>query len=281
LQKAVEKELLRLEGWPPKKDPVLWSNPEFVLAAVRQDGRMLHYAAKELTRDPEIVLAASLMDGNALSWAAKELRGDRELVLAVVRQHGYALEYATEELKRDRKIVLAAVQQDGRALLYAPEELGNDREIVLAAVRQNGYVLKYAGDELYQDPEIVLAAVRQFGHAISICVDDRLKKDSGFVTRLLEEADNLPFEINGITDKKLWRPDGAALVRYQVNALQRMVERGDIQSFLKYSRHLKSTWGDPDTLFAADPATTLAKIKAELATQHRPAVKAAGVSYAR
>jgi hypothetical protein len=65
----------------------------------------------------------------------------------------------------------------------------------------------------------------------------------------------------------VWQPTDAALAAYQVKALERMAEKGDTEKFSQYARHFKCTWGDPETLFAADPAATLAKIRTEVAVR--------------
>ena len=59
------------------------------------------------------VLARVKQRGKALRLASKELRGDREVVLAAVGRDVYALEFATDELKGDRDFVLTAVRQHG------------------------------------------------------------------------------------------------------------------------------------------------------------------------
>ncbi len=78
-------------------------DPEFVLAAVSQNGLALQYASEELQGDRNIVLAAVSQDGLALLFASEELQGDRNIVLAAVNQNGIALEYAKFGLRRDKR----------------------------------------------------------------------------------------------------------------------------------------------------------------------------------
>ena len=80
----------------------------------------------ELRRDREVVLAAVRQRGDALLYAAEELRHDRQVVLAAVEQTKWALQYAPEQLKHDPKVVLAAVKNCGGALRFASEELRKD-----------------------------------------------------------------------------------------------------------------------------------------------------------
>mmetsp|Transcript_20219 Transcript_20219/g.35464 ORF Transcript_20219/g.35464 Transcript_20219/m.35464 type:complete len:89 (-) Transcript_20219:104-370(-) len=83
--------------------------------------------------DREIVLAAVKQNGKVLVFAPEELRKDREVVLAAVRQNGKALVFAHESLKGDKEVVMEAVAEGGHvALWHAAEELQKDKEILLA-----------------------------------------------------------------------------------------------------------------------------------------------------
>jgi hypothetical protein len=115
-----------------------------VLAAVKQNGYMLEYAAESLKADKEIVLAAVKQHGHALHYAAESLKADKEIVLAAVQQDGYALKYAAEPLKADKDIVLAAVQQNVDALQFAAESFKVNKGNLLAAVQQDGRALEDA-----------------------------------------------------------------------------------------------------------------------------------------
>ncbi|MEK9658278.1 MAG: DUF4116 domain-containing protein, partial [bacterium] len=138
------------------------------------------------TNERDNVLAAVKQDGFALAYAAKELKVDTNIVLAAVNQHGFALRFAAEKLKADPNIVLAAVNQHGFALRYAAEKLKADTNIVLAAVKQHGRALAYAADDLQADPNIVLAAVKQHCMALHFAADT-LKKDPDFINQLVSE----------------------------------------------------------------------------------------------
>eukprot|EP00971_Amphidinium_carterae_P261307 5183925-Amphidinium_carterae.1 len=132
---------------------------DFVLRAVRRDGRALMYAAEELRGDRDLVMVAVREKGWALKFATETLRGDRGLVMEAVRKYGSALEHAAEELRGDRDLVMEAVRETGSALQYAAEELRGDREVVLQAVAQNGEALRFAPEHLREDGEMLDAAL--------------------------------------------------------------------------------------------------------------------------
>ena len=158
------------------------SDREIVLAAVKQRGEALQYAAEQLKRDREVVLVAVKQSsrGGALQYAAEELKRDREFILAAVKQNSGALQYAAEEFKHDREVVLAGVKHYGWALQYAAEEFKRDREVVLAAVKANGMVLEYAAEEFKHDREFVLAAVKQSGGALKYAAEE-FKRNREFI----------------------------------------------------------------------------------------------------
>eukprot|EP00971_Amphidinium_carterae_P110326 2185863-Amphidinium_carterae.1 len=118
---------------------------EIVLAAVRQNGYMLQFAAEECKADREIVLAAvqqtGCEDGSVLQFAAEECKADHAIVLAAVKHNGMALEMAAEECKADCEIVWAAVQQNPDALQDAADELLLDSTFASKA-KQEWYILK-------------------------------------------------------------------------------------------------------------------------------------------
>jgi hypothetical protein len=102
-----------------------WRNDrEVILAAVRQDGRML-------------VLSDVLQD-------------DLEIVLAAVQQNVWLFPYASDRLKDNRGLAMVVVGLDGLMLRYASESLRDDEEVVGAAMQQNDSALQYASLRLQQ-----------------------------------------------------------------------------------------------------------------------------------
>eukprot|EP00971_Amphidinium_carterae_P157304 3118493-Amphidinium_carterae.1 len=61
------------------RDAADWGDRNFVLRAIREDGRELQYATEELRGDRDVVMEAVRQNGRALEYAAEELRGDRDL----------------------------------------------------------------------------------------------------------------------------------------------------------------------------------------------------------
>jgi hypothetical protein len=275
--------------------PVLAKNPQFWQAAVRQNVRVLLNAPLAIQRNQDVMLTAVEHGVYIFNDTDRKLCSNREFMLAAVRKNGNMLYHATWRLCEDREIVEAAVNQNGDALEHAADKFQNDRALllmstnsylqwhnhrewgfdrafILEAVKKNGIVLQHAFEDpaMKKDPEIVVAAVQQNALALSYA-DVLLKSNRDFVYPLLEKIEDLPFHIRRLAKEKVWQPDDNTLAHFQLQSLEKMVARGDMEKFIKYARPFKSTWGDPDALFAADPAATLEKIKAEIA----PAASAA------
>ena len=73
-----------------------------MLAAVKQDGRLLKYAAKSLQADREVVLEAVKQDGEAIRHAAEELQNNPELQ-RIAESYNNLKELAREWMKKRPK----------------------------------------------------------------------------------------------------------------------------------------------------------------------------------
>jgi len=158
-----------------------------VMAAVKQNGRVLRFASQELQRDREVVMEAVKQNGMVLSDASQELQRDREVVMEAVKENGWALSYASQELQRDRDVVMEAVKQNGRMLSDASQELQGDKEVVMEAVEKCGFALEFASETLRGDRDVVMAAVKQDGEALAFASDE-LKKDRDIVKAAIAQC---------------------------------------------------------------------------------------------
>ena len=129
--------------------------------------------AKDKWADRDYVLKAVKEDGKALERAAKSLQADREVVLAAVKEHGGGvLEFADKELLSEGKFWLDAIEEEHSAGhdCHVPYfcSLPDHEESILEAIKRGGaFVLDFAEDpELPFDREFMLAAVRLDAKAI-------------------------------------------------------------------------------------------------------------------
>lgn len=88
----------------------------------------------------------------------------------------------------------------------------------------------------------------------------RLRKNREFITQLLGNSEDFPFQIRS-KGGKVWQPKDAELKTYQLRALERLAEKGDMEKFIKYTHRTKGLWGNPDIILAADPAAVIEKIR--------------------
>jgi hypothetical protein len=153
----------------------------FVLAAVQENGGVIHHAAQEFSQDREVVMAALRDNGTALAFTSEMMSNDREVVLTAVRQNGIALQYASEELRQDREVVESAVGETGEAIQYAAEELRLDREIALNAVRRSATALPLVPLWFQNKRDFILDAVKANGDALRFVQSLELSKDHEIV----------------------------------------------------------------------------------------------------
>jgi hypothetical protein len=150
----------------------LKANPEFMLKAVKKNGRALMYASKDLQDYPVIVTNALKQDGSALEYASKNLQANLEIVTEAVKQDGWALMYASKDLQANPVIVTKAVKQNGWALYHASKDLQANTVIVTEAVKQGGDALQFASKDLRANPVIVTEAVKQNWEALMLASKD-------------------------------------------------------------------------------------------------------------
>jgi len=163
-----------------------------------------------------------------------------------------------------------------KRLLKKPDaSLWNNRDFVRAAVKQDNRALKYAARKLRRDHGFITSLLEECAD-LPFNISRRTKNEvvGDFMEQYLDLTFNIPSMKGKVaslrgkarlaTGKKVWRPDDAALLDYQTKALERMAEEGDMEKFVNCSRRYKATWGDAETLFAGNPAATFKKVKAEI-----------------
>ena len=173
----------------------LKSDPKIVLSAVKQDGMALEYASNSLQSDPKIVLSAVKQDGNALEFASKSLQSDPKIVLAAVKNGEKALEYASKNLQSEPKIASAAlrsrtlhmVQCWAPDFLKADEKFTSDSKFVLDALKVNASLLEYVGKKFRSDPKFALVAVKQWGSALEYASKE-LRNDPKIVLAAVKQS---------------------------------------------------------------------------------------------
>jgi hypothetical protein len=141
----------------------LWSDKEFVLAALRYDMGLLGHVSNHLLVDDvditydAVMILEEVVENNVYPFLLIKLGANRQFILSACCLSASALNFATPELKDDRELVLEAVREFGAAFEYASERLRGDREIAFKALETQGYVYDFASEELRADPLIQAA----------------------------------------------------------------------------------------------------------------------------
>jgi len=212
------------EQEPPEAVPQeLWADRDFVLEAVRIDGKLIRFAPTFLA-DEDVALAAIECTGvpgvhgaAAFFYLADQLRDSKHVVLAAVRRdspqlrHSPVLEAASERLRRDQAVVLAAVSARPKSLEYADPELQDDKNVVLEAAKGDVYSFEFASWRLRDDETIVRSATENAKHLEAYVVlkfaTDRLRDNGDLVLWVLERYLGtmwLSRRLSSLASKRLW-----------------------------------------------------------------------------
>ena len=127
------------------------SDPEFVLAAVAQQGSQILYSQyPAILSNREIIYAASRTFPEALLRATEEIQTDRDFVIRLIQQNAHSFSWS--RFRTDEEVALVAVRKDGRVLSSCADGLRTEPRVVLAAVTQNYKAVQAAGvdnDQIY------------------------------------------------------------------------------------------------------------------------------------
>ncbi len=137
-------EFLEANSWWNKEDlPLDWANSrEFILEAVKKDGRWIELAPDTMKNDIEIVSIALTENGSALEFVSEEMKKNKDVVLIAVSKDGNALEYSIDSLKIDNEVVIKAVSQNFNALAYANADILENLNFVnqlLVIINEDNY----------------------------------------------------------------------------------------------------------------------------------------------
>ena len=198
-----------------KNDSDLIKNRDIVLAAVKNEPRVLCYADEELrATDPEIMLTAVKGDSRNLMYADPNLRNNRDIALAAVIRNDEEIEYYTPEEKEESSV-----------WPYIGDQLKEDAEF-LADVEKSRQLSSEEAEIKMKLHTIVELAREAFMPHYQAYLDGQLGEDEGVSQRALMMLEELPTDVL----KKLPSPLGNA---YQKRAKEILTgrfkaERGEI-----------------------------------------------------
>ncbi len=172
-------------------DERLWSNPKFVIEAMKlSNGEAFEYAHESLLSDKDFVLESiKLFKRIGLRYGIESLKINREFVLDAVKEEGLELEFADKRLQADPEIVLTAIKSNSNAIDYVDKSLWSNRKFVLEAIKvADGRALEYADETLKADREFVLKVVKDTHGNILSHADKILKADREVVFTAIKSS---------------------------------------------------------------------------------------------
>mmetsp|Transcript_6851 Transcript_6851/g.15617 ORF Transcript_6851/g.15617 Transcript_6851/m.15617 type:complete len:391 (+) Transcript_6851:129-1301(+) len=151
---------------------------------LKEDGRKMADAPREVKSNYDLVKAATAQNGLALTWADQDFQKDPELVRLAVPTYPGILYGADESLTQDHDLVLLAVQKDGMALRNC-QGMDKHRDIVLAAVRNEAEIIKHIDWDWREDREVMTLAMEGYPEAYALASDE-IKADSEIAAKAIK-----------------------------------------------------------------------------------------------
>ncbi|KAG2378080.1 hypothetical protein C9374_008702 [Naegleria lovaniensis] len=172
----------------------LKNNRNFVLRAVKSNGKCYRDVLPIFQNDREIVLAAVSNTGSLLYEQQKnrrvlpaQFRNDKEVILAALKSGSCSFSNIPTHLYNDKDVVLTALEYTSlyeSSIAYAVSRFfeRNDREVIIATIQKNGHYLNSLSYDFSNDRDLLLAAIRnnQVVYALQ-AASNNLKQDQNFV----------------------------------------------------------------------------------------------------
>jgi len=161
-----------------------WSDKEYVLERVKNDGMALQYASEGLRDDRDVVMKAIENNGTALEYASEELRADMDVVLCAIENDVDSVSFVSEDMWSSKSFVKEAVKIWSGCLYYASEELRADKDIILWALKNNQddefSALTYASPEFFDEETLAYLNSYYEKFTIEELYENRYYGDFGF-----------------------------------------------------------------------------------------------------
>ena len=120
---------MSLQNVVGKLDPKNRENKESLVQLIRDHGpHILEWANSDFMNTKDVILAAVKQNGEMIHKASAALKNDRDVILAAVKSNGTLLNELDRKWHHDPEIALAALEN-------SPQEFIENDEILTAAAR--------------------------------------------------------------------------------------------------------------------------------------------------
>jgi len=165
---------------------------------------------ERLRHDKEFILEAVKLNGKAIEYADSGLRYDREVFLETVKTYCSFLLFIDNYrlLMNDKEIAFTILQnkENNPSFYYKnSDEILKDREFVLEAIKVDYSFIELIDESFYTDEEIMYEAMKSYKVSISNSwlhpiryMDKSLLENSEFIMKLLDDGYNI---LSNIIDK--------------------------------------------------------------------------------
>ena len=173
--------------------PKLKKDPDVLRAFARHDP-VGHVYLKATSEDKNTVLAAVKQKGKALQFAARRFQKDRQIVTAAIRQNSMAILYAASALRNDKKMQLLAL--NGEYGSSAIENLMRNkknrvhRDVLIAMMKKSSYYFNSLELKHRLDKVSVLAAInsKDKTYPLISAIGKQFRHDQTIINALITRA---------------------------------------------------------------------------------------------
>jgi hypothetical protein len=160
-----------------------YTNTDEILAAVKQDYKIIYSASSEARGNKAIMMEALSKDAHLYGFCSKKLQKDNDIMFLALKQNGMIISSFPQEILATREdVIMAAINQNGRALQHVPLQYRQNPEIVYKTIEKDVTAFQFADTRIKSDPNFVLKVSTISPKGLKYASYE-LKGDIDFVTR--------------------------------------------------------------------------------------------------
>lgn len=136
-----------------------------ILDRLRLYGSNLKYLTKDQQNEKQFVIEAVKSNGKALFHASNTLKDDQEVVLEAVKKDGESLKFVSSRLKKNKEICFLAVSSAPKAFKDLPKIFKENKDFIMELIKVNGdgvsEIFQYLPTNIKKEFELIQQFMRK------------------------------------------------------------------------------------------------------------------------
>lgn len=172
-------------GFIKKVPEEIKNSREFIINAIKVNVQVVEHEPY-LLEDPEFLLAAVANNGLLLKNVKEKYKDDYSVAKEAIKNNPLSIEYISKRLQDDITLVKESVTNCPSLIEFASTRIKEDKNIIMQIVALNPNVINFLSKDLTKDEEIMELYIRLSSIENWNIVDDSLKNNKEFILKIID-----------------------------------------------------------------------------------------------